>query len=173
MVEAVFCGIRIWFIMTTVLSELLKKGARVFDRANGWFHTAWWWWWWKGDIVERPERGHSYTASSRFGVLLSSKRPGKHSECLRQDPCLVCELDRRAWSVRVAGRNKRRASLSGLMQIVHRSNGARMGRRCCLFRKHMTRQSNFACCRRSSRGKTPAPTPSRSSQFGFRRKPPQ
>ena len=36
-----------------------------------------------------------------------------------------------------------RASLSGLVQIMHRSNAAEMGRRCCLFWKHLTRQSKF------------------------------
>ena len=34
MAEAVLRGIRIWFIMTTVLSEILKEGGRFFDRAD-------------------------------------------------------------------------------------------------------------------------------------------
>ena len=63
MIEAILRRIGVWFIVTTVLSELLKEGARVF----------------------------------------------------------------------------------GLVQIVPRSNAAQNGRRCCLFWKHMTRQSKLPC----------------------------
>ena len=69
MVEVILRRIRIWFIVTTVLSELLKEGASVFDRVDGQCHIicCWWrWWWWKRDIVERQERGHSCTDSAYF-----------------------------------------------------------------------------------------------------------
>ena len=68
--------IGIGFVVTAMLSELLKERARVFDKLGVCCHG-------RGGgkeiLLMGGEHGSLYTASWRRCVLASSKRPGWHS----------------------------------------------------------------------------------------------
>ena len=129
-----------------MLSELLQERARVFDRWHGgWCHLAVL----RGRHYRRVRAKAAYIPSHAGNPVLASPEapwvaqsvPGK-GLVLRSKTTWWFGIPAKTPLVRA----HRRASLSGLVQIVHRSNASRIGRRCCQFRKHLTRQSEFARC---------------------------